>query len=608
MGWTRCRTIDLTLDMPNSDTDSSPGLGSLLLALLLLAGWAALLLTPLLQSQDVGVVSLWDMRTLDAARASGGRMLLALALDALRFAPLGLLAVFAFRDRAIGLLRAVLVALPAFLLALLVSGLVLWLRDRSAGPPSVSDLLLPVAGVALGVLVGLASRRGLLALLWLPVKLAAALLLLAIVLVGLLLSALEPAATVPELREVSTSDKRRLVALFRGKDPRQIPVGQVRTLRLGNLDLERLVAWGLPLVHDPGRVRADALFEANDTVRLRGSLRVPGIGRWLNAVASVRAGVAGGRLWLETPRLRLGPRELPPGLLDALAPATAAALRGERHLRPALAALREVRIEDGAARATYGRMSAPRGLLSSLVWGESGSAALREPVAEQVKTALAAMAGGPEGDARTARAYTAAFSLARERAASGSALEENRAAILALGVLLGTDGLVPFAGDVVSAEQKKQASELRVKATLHGRADWTRHYAVSGALTVLSNEVPSNAAGLLKEELDADGGSGFSFGDLLADRAGTAFAALATRDEATAAAVQERIADGFVVGEFLPSASGLPEDVSDSELRSHYGGVGGPLYRKYVAEIERRLGSCPGLQPPREEPLQAVTQ
>ena len=56
------------------------------------------------------------------------------------------------------------------------------------------------------------------------------------------------------------------------------------------------------------------------------------------------------------------------------------------------------------------------------------------------------------------------------------------------------------------------------------RADWTRHFTLSGGLTVMSAVGPSDAAGLLKEELDADGGSGFSFGDLMADRAGTTFA------------------------------------------------------------------------------------
>jgi hypothetical protein len=116
--------------------------------------------------------------------------------------------------------------------------------------------------------------------------------------------------------------------------------------------------------------------------------------------------------------------------------------------------------------------------------------------------------------------------------------------------------------------------------------------ALLAALTVLSSQAPSDAAGLLKEELDADGGSGFSFGDLTADRAGTSFALAATRDDGAARALQERIAAGFRVDDFFPDASDLPEGIPDAELQSRYGGVGGPLYRDFAAEIERRLMRC----------------
>jgi hypothetical protein len=127
---------------------------------------------------------------------------------------------------------------------------------------------------------------------------------------------------------------------------------------------------------------------------------------------------------------------------------------------------------------------------------------------------------------------------------------------------------------------------------VRGRGDWARHFAVSGALTVLSAVAPSDAVGLLKEELDADGGSGFSFGDLLADRAGTTFADVATRDDASALRVQQRLAGGFRVDDFFPPAADLPEGIADAELQSRYGGVGGPLYRQQTAEIERRLATC----------------
>ncbi|HXY40933.1 MAG TPA: hypothetical protein VEQ10_14775, partial [Vicinamibacteria bacterium] len=559
-----------------------PGLLRLLLALALMAGWTALLLLPALQPRGVGAAGFWDVNTLRAARSSLGRAILDLAQEALVLAPLGFLAVFAFRDRALRLTRAALVGLPAFALALAAAAAAVWLRDRAAGPPGPSDLLLPALGVLAGVLLGLALRRGLGALLMLPVKVLAALVLLLVVGLGLLVSSLEREAAVPEPPMVSTADRRRVVAVFRGKDPRSIPEGELRTLRLEQEDLDRLVAWGLPLVQGPEHARAAVALEANDTVGLRLSARAPRLGRWINLSAGARLGVEEGRFFLREPRLSVGRFAVPTRLMDALSPALAAAVRAERRLRPVLAALRELRVERGVAVATYGRTQMPRGLVASLVWGEGESAGLREAVAEQVETVLAALAKAPAGDTRTARAYEAAFRLARQRSQEARAVEANRAAILALGIVLGSGQLSPVVADPANEEQRARAAELRAGATLRGRADWTRHFSLSSALTVLSAVAPSNAAGLLKEELDADGGSGFSFGDLLADRAGTTFGAQATVDEAHAAAFQQRIVGGFEVAAFFPEARDLPEKIPDLELRARYGGVGGPLFRRYA--------------------------
>jgi hypothetical protein len=206
---------------------------------------------------------------------------------------------------------------------------------------------------------------------------------------------------------------------------------------------------------------------------------------------------------------------------------------------------------------------------------------------------LSALEAAPEGDARFACALEAAFAAARERSAGGgSAVEENRAAILALGIVLGHPRLARSVGKRLDNERSGAAFDVVARTTLRGRGDWARHFTVSGALTVLSAAAPSDAAGLLKEELDADGGSGFSFADLLADRAGTTFADFATRDDASALRVQQRLAGGFRVDDFFPPAADLPEGISDAELQSRYGGVGGARYRQTADEIERRLAAC----------------
>jgi hypothetical protein len=216
---------------------------------------------------------------------------------------------------------------------------------------------------------------------------------------------------------------------------------------------------------------------------------------------------------------------------------------------------------------------------------------MRASVSQHARRVLDAAPGLPRGDARFGEALEIAFASARERSAGGSAVGENRAALLALGMLFGHPRIEGFVGGVLSEDDRARAERLE-GAKLRGRADWSRHYLVSAALTVLSAEAPSNAVGLLKEELDAGGGSGFSFADLLADRAGTTFATTATRDEATALALQDRLAAGFVLQDFFPEAADLPEGLQDAQLQSQYGGVGGAGYEEVVDEIERRVSAC----------------
>ena len=108
----------------------------------------------------------------------------------------------------------------------------------------------------------------------------------------------------------------------------------------------------------------------------------------------------------------------------------------------------------------------------------------------------------------------------------------------------------------------------------------------------ISTMLVSDAAGLLKEELDAGGGSGFSFGDLQADRAGTLFGEAAVRDAHSAWEVQIRVVNAYRLEDFLPPASDLPENLQDAELNARFGGVGGAGYRAVVATIEARLKRC----------------
>lgn len=561
-----------------------------LLAALALLGWAGLLGTTFLdpQARLLGGASLLDVRSTAGALAAVKGLLAWGALQAARFAPLGLLAVLAFPDREGRFARGLRVALPAVVVALALACAALAARAGFT-LPGPFELVVPGAGILLGAWAGLAWRRGWWSrLLFLPklAVLAGAVVLAALVLAG---AALEPEPAVPETAPLTSAEKRQIVGRFRGKDPRRIPEGETRTLRLSARELDQLVGWAVGV---GARARAMVALVPGG-VSGTAAIRLPRTSRWLNLRASVLAGIESGRLSVYEPRLQVGRVTVPPLFLRALAPLAVAGLRGDRDLRRVLPAVERLTLGPEELALTYRRVDMPRGLIARLVWGEEAAEAMREAVEAQLDRLLEVLPGAPPGDARFGRALETAFALARERSAQGSAVEENRAALLALGVVLGHPRLARAVGEKLDDGRSGRAEEVRRETTLRGRDDWTRHFTVSGALTVLSAVAPSDAAGLLKEELDADGGSGFSFGDLLADRSGTTFADRATRDEASAAAMQARLAAGFRVDDFFPVADGLPEGIPDAELQSRYGGVGGALYRRHADEIERRVAACP---------------
>jgi hypothetical protein len=216
--------------------------------------------------------------------------------------------------------------------------------------------------------------------------------------------------------------------------------------------------------------------------------------------------------------------------------------------------------------------------------------------AEHLRHLIAEASPLSGGDKRFATLVESAFAKAHHDSGGGDAVLQNRAAILALGIALGHEKIARLAGLGSDADLVRQASAARGNATLRGREDWPRHYLASAAFAVLENPFFSDSAGLVKEALDTlNGGSGFSFTDLAADKAGILFAEAATRNEASARAMQERLQKGFDVEAFFPPVSDLPDGLSADQFRSQYGGVGGRGYRSMLQEIDRRLSRCSGL-------------
>jgi hypothetical protein len=207
---------------------------------------------------------------------------------------------------------------------------------------------------------------------------------------------------------------------------------------------------------------------------------------------------------------------------------------------------------------------------------------------------LEAAADVPDGDEGFLRLLEIAFAYAEDNSHGTDAVLPNRAAILALGKILGDDTVARVGGRDLDLGPPEARLALRRRILLGGRGDLSQHFWVSAALAVLSDEQRSLAVGLAKEMMDSTpGGSGFSFVDMAANTAGIRLATAATRGSRSAHDVQTRIRRGVAVSDLMPSIRELPEQITSDRFQSEFGGLGGPETRRLLGEIDRRLGELP---------------
>ena len=177
------------------------------------------------------------------------------------------------------------------------------------------------------------------------------------------------------------------------------------------------------------------------------------------------------------------------------------------------------------------------------------------------------------------------FAFAKERSNTGNAEQENRAAILVLSAYINGRGLKRLV-----PEAESWPSPIRHTVTLRGRKDFSQHFITSAALSMVGGNLISDAIGLFKEVEDSRGGSGFSFADLCADKAGTIFGERATSSR-HASELQRRLADSLSEGDFMPVASDLPEHMPEAEFQRRFGGLNSPGYRQMVKKIDQRIAA-----------------
>ncbi len=128
---------------------------------------------------------------------------------------------------------------------------------------------------------------------------------------------------------------------------------------------------------------------------------------------------------------------------------------------------------------------------------------------------------------------------------------------------------------------------------IYKRIDMVEHFMGSALLAATGSGYIASVLGREKELSDSHKGSGFSFVDLAADRAGIHFGSKATLSRDDARKLQKAMADIKNYDEFMPDVTDLPEHIDNKKFFEQFISIYSTEYRSMVTDIDQRIAACP---------------
>jgi hypothetical protein len=386
---------------------------------------------------------------------------------------------------------------------------------------------------------------------------------------------LEP--TVRRAAEITPSNIERAKQVLDQNDPRKLRTGSRRSITLNQQDLD-VAANYLAHFYANGGAR---LILNNRKAELAASLRPPQIP--VIFYFNVTAKLTGGSPLPRLDELRVGRLVIPGLIADWLMTQTMVQLLGKEAVDAAVQTIKQVDLKQGQLNVVYEWSSNLPETLRRAAFTVDDQERLRT-----YQERLTLISKAPKDkNVSLAELLVALFELAEVRSRQGNPVAENRAAILVLALYANGKPL----GTILPAA-KDWPRPTKQTVTLDGRDDLSKHFIVSAAIAAKAGAPLSDAVGVYKEIEDSRGGSGFSFNDIAADRAGTRLGEYAA-NPALAQKVQRQLSAGVGEKDIMPKTADLPEFMPEKEFLRRYGGVDAPPYKKMMAEIERRVAALP---------------
>ena len=178
------------------------------------------------------------------------------------------------------------------------------------------------------------------------------------------------------------------------------------------------------------------------------------------------------------------------------------------------------------------------------------------------------------------------FLSAYQNTGEENAIQENRAIIIAVGSYIYKNDLRRYLplGLVFSKEYPVFA---------YKRIDIPQHFIASALLVAVDAFQLSEQIGIDKELGDAQKGSGFSFVDLTADRAGVRFGQKAINSIAKARELQRIMSSAKDYSAIIPDVQDLPEHIDQQAFSQHFGSIDSLAYNQLVQQIDERINALP---------------
>jgi hypothetical protein len=393
-------------------------------------------------------------------------------------------------------------------------------------------------------------------------------------LAGAAFIAIDDHPTVDRAAEISPANIERAKRILEKNDPRKLKPGAVRTISVSQGDFDLAANY---LAHRYGNGSARTTLESA-AAQINASLRLPMIpGRYF---ANVDVALAENSSLPRIDHLRIGDLPVPPWLAHWLITRALALSLGEEDSAAVANMIKKVSLSRGRLAVTYEwQASLPDKLRAALL-----SASDQDRLGVHNELLVEISRSLPAKKISLLDLLIPLVKLGQERSQGGDPIEENRAAILVLTLYVTGKRLA----DIVP-EAKDWPRPERHDVTLNGRQDFSQHFMVSAALASNAGGPLSDAVGIHKELADSRGGSGFSFNDIAADRAGTRFGELAVKSRESATKLQRRLSTGAREKDLMPATKDLPEFMSEKEFKRRFRGVDAPEYKRMMVKIERRI-------------------